>query len=162
MNPMGETFLQQKNTVFNQSLPAHRHTKIKFLIILLFGLIVQNVSGILEYCLFFFLFVSTFSKFVLSISPQLATRLLAHKIQSPQEWEAMQALTVSGHPSEAHAAHVAEMHRDYEWKKSFQGFGDMHEGRWKEILQWSGQVPLSQWAHQSGFTQGNDSSFTED
>ncbi|TKS69158.1 ADP-ribosylation factor-binding protein GGA1 [Collichthys lucidus] len=28
------------------------------------------------------------------ISPQLATRLLAHKIQSPQEWEAMQALTV--------------------------------------------------------------------
>uniref|UniRef100_A0A9J8ADS4 Golgi-associated, gamma adaptin ear containing, ARF binding protein 1 n=1 Tax=Cyprinus carpio carpio TaxID=630221 RepID=A0A9J8ADS4_CYPCA len=27
-------------------------------------------------------------------SPQLATRLLGHKIQSPQEWEAMQALTV--------------------------------------------------------------------
>lgn len=27
--------------------------------------------------------------------PQLATRLLAHKIQSPQEWEAMQALLVS-------------------------------------------------------------------
>uniref|UniRef100_A0A665VP97 Golgi-associated, gamma adaptin ear containing, ARF binding protein 1 n=1 Tax=Echeneis naucrates TaxID=173247 RepID=A0A665VP97_ECHNA len=26
--------------------------------------------------------------------PQLATRLLAHKIQSPQEWEALQALTV--------------------------------------------------------------------
>ncbi|XP_069509144.1 ADP-ribosylation factor-binding protein GGA1 [Ambystoma mexicanum] len=26
--------------------------------------------------------------------PQLATRLLAHKIQSPQEWEAVQALTV--------------------------------------------------------------------
>ncbi|KAG9467537.1 hypothetical protein GDO78_014777 [Eleutherodactylus coqui] len=26
--------------------------------------------------------------------PQLATRLLAHKIQSPQEWESMQALTV--------------------------------------------------------------------
>lgn len=26
--------------------------------------------------------------------PQIATRLLAHKIQSPQEWEAMQALTV--------------------------------------------------------------------
>ncbi|CAJ1053817.1 ADP-ribosylation factor-binding protein GGA1-like isoform X4 [Xyrichtys novacula] len=26
--------------------------------------------------------------------PQLGTRLLAHKIQSPQEWEAMQALTV--------------------------------------------------------------------
>uniref|UniRef100_A0A6Q2XK83 Golgi associated, gamma adaptin ear containing, ARF binding protein 1 n=1 Tax=Esox lucius TaxID=8010 RepID=A0A6Q2XK83_ESOLU len=26
--------------------------------------------------------------------PQFATRLLAHKIQSPQEWEAMQALTV--------------------------------------------------------------------
>uniref|UniRef100_A0A3Q3F418 VHS domain-containing protein n=1 Tax=Labrus bergylta TaxID=56723 RepID=A0A3Q3F418_9LABR len=26
--------------------------------------------------------------------PQLATRLLAHKIQSPQEWEAMQALLV--------------------------------------------------------------------
>uniref|UniRef100_A0A8C1U0X6 Golgi-associated, gamma adaptin ear containing, ARF binding protein 1 n=2 Tax=Cyprinus carpio TaxID=7962 RepID=A0A8C1U0X6_CYPCA len=26
--------------------------------------------------------------------PQLATRLLGHKIQSPQEWEAMQALTV--------------------------------------------------------------------
>uniref|UniRef100_A0A3B3TVU5 VHS domain-containing protein n=1 Tax=Poecilia latipinna TaxID=48699 RepID=A0A3B3TVU5_9TELE len=28
------------------------------------------------------------------IRPQLATRLLAHKIQSPQEWEAMQALLV--------------------------------------------------------------------
>ncbi|XP_018115070.1 ADP-ribosylation factor-binding protein GGA1 isoform X2 [Xenopus laevis] len=28
--------------------------------------------------------------------PQLATRLLAHKIQSPQEWEAMQALTYLG------------------------------------------------------------------
>lgn len=27
--------------------------------------------------------------------PPLATRLLAHKIQSPQEWEAIQALTVS-------------------------------------------------------------------
>lgn len=27
-------------------------------------------------------------------SPPLATRLLAHKIQSPQEWEAIQALTV--------------------------------------------------------------------
>uniref|UniRef100_K7B7R5 Golgi-associated, gamma adaptin ear containing, ARF binding protein 1 n=1 Tax=Pan troglodytes TaxID=9598 RepID=K7B7R5_PANTR len=26
--------------------------------------------------------------------PPLATRLLAHKIQSPQEWEAIQALTV--------------------------------------------------------------------
>uniref|UniRef100_A0AAZ3RRI1 VHS domain-containing protein n=1 Tax=Oncorhynchus tshawytscha TaxID=74940 RepID=A0AAZ3RRI1_ONCTS len=26
--------------------------------------------------------------------PQLATRLLAHKIQSPQEWEAMQTLVV--------------------------------------------------------------------
>lgn len=31
----------------------------------------------------------------LCCSPQLATRLLAHKIQSPQEWEAMQALLVS-------------------------------------------------------------------
>lgn len=29
-------------------------------------------------------------------SPPLATRLLAHKIQSPQEWEAIQALTVRG------------------------------------------------------------------
>ncbi|XP_041098172.1 ADP-ribosylation factor-binding protein GGA1 isoform X2 [Polyodon spathula] len=28
--------------------------------------------------------------------PQLATRLLAHKIQSPQEWEALQALTYLG------------------------------------------------------------------
>lgn len=27
-------------------------------------------------------------------SPQIAVRLLAHKIQSPQEWEAIQALTV--------------------------------------------------------------------
>uniref|UniRef100_A0A4W3GEE6 Golgi associated, gamma adaptin ear containing, ARF binding protein 3a n=1 Tax=Callorhinchus milii TaxID=7868 RepID=A0A4W3GEE6_CALMI len=26
--------------------------------------------------------------------PQIAVRLLAHKIQSPQEWEAVQALTV--------------------------------------------------------------------
>lgn len=33
----------------------------------------------------------------LSHSPPLATRLLAHKIQSPQEWEAMQALTVRRH-----------------------------------------------------------------
>lgn len=31
---------------------------------------------------------------MLFVSPQLATRLLAHKIQSPQEWEAMQALMV--------------------------------------------------------------------
>ncbi|XP_077380369.1 ADP-ribosylation factor-binding protein GGA1-like isoform X2 [Festucalex cinctus] len=31
---------------------------------------------------------------VCKISPQLATKLLAHKIQSPQEWEAMQALLV--------------------------------------------------------------------
>lgn len=30
----------------------------------------------------------------LSPRPPLATRLLAHKIQSPQEWEAIQALTV--------------------------------------------------------------------
>lgn len=28
-------------------------------------------------------------------SPQISLRLLAHKIQSPQEWEALQALTVS-------------------------------------------------------------------
>lgn len=32
--------------------------------------------------------------FSLLSSPPLATRLLAHKIQSPQEWEAIQALTV--------------------------------------------------------------------
>uniref|UniRef100_A0A663LSF5 VHS domain-containing protein n=1 Tax=Athene cunicularia TaxID=194338 RepID=A0A663LSF5_ATHCN len=32
--------------------------------------------------------------------PQIAVRLLAHKIQSPQEWEAVQALTVgSPYPS---------------------------------------------------------------
>lgn len=30
----------------------------------------------------------------LSPRPQIAVRLLAHKIQSPQEWEAVQALTV--------------------------------------------------------------------
>lgn len=30
--------------------------------------------------------------------PPLATRLLAHKIQSPQEWEAIQALTVRKNP----------------------------------------------------------------
>jgi hypothetical protein len=30
----------------------------------------------------------------LSTRPQIAVRLLAHKIQSPQEWEAVQALTV--------------------------------------------------------------------
>lgn len=30
--------------------------------------------------------------------PSLATRLLAHKIQSPQEWEAIQALTVRKDP----------------------------------------------------------------
>lgn len=30
--------------------------------------------------------------------PPLATRLLAHKIQSPQEWEAIQALTVRKGP----------------------------------------------------------------
>jgi ADP-ribosylation factor-binding protein GGA len=30
--------------------------------------------------------------------PPLATRLLAHKIQSPQEWEAIQALTVRKDP----------------------------------------------------------------
>ncbi|XP_044036661.1 ADP-ribosylation factor-binding protein GGA1-like isoform X2 [Siniperca chuatsi] len=33
-------------------------------------------------------------EFRVSYQPQLATRLLAHKIQSPQEWEAMQALLV--------------------------------------------------------------------
>lgn len=31
------------------------------------------------------------------VSPQVATRLLGHKIQSPQEKEALQALTVSLH-----------------------------------------------------------------
>ena len=31
---------------------------------------------------------------LLSPRPQIAVRLLAHKIQSPQEWEAVQALTV--------------------------------------------------------------------
>lgn len=163
MNLMGETFLQQKKHGF-QSVPScpqtykeniSDNTAVRFNCAKCFWHI-----GVLF--VHFFVCQSTFSKFVLSISPQLATRLLAHKIQSPQEWEAMQALTVSGHPSEAHAAHVPEMHWDYEWKKSFQGFGDMHEERWKGILQWSGQVPLSQWAHQSGFTQGNDSCLTED
>lgn len=37
----------------------------------------------------------TFTVCNYSSRPQLATRLLAHKIQSPQEWEAMQALLVS-------------------------------------------------------------------
>uniref|UniRef100_A0A8C7PS93 VHS domain-containing protein n=1 Tax=Oncorhynchus mykiss TaxID=8022 RepID=A0A8C7PS93_ONCMY len=32
--------------------------------------------------------------FIFHFRPQLATRLLAHKIQSPQEWEAMQTLVV--------------------------------------------------------------------
>ena len=31
---------------------------------------------------------------VIFFSPQISVRLLAHKIQSPQEWEAIQALTV--------------------------------------------------------------------
>lgn len=31
---------------------------------------------------------------LLCFRPQIAVRLLAHKIQSPQEWEAVQALTV--------------------------------------------------------------------
>lgn len=31
---------------------------------------------------------------LLVFRPQIAVRLLAHKIQSPQEWEAVQALTV--------------------------------------------------------------------
>ncbi len=30
-----------------------------------------------------------------SCSPQISVRLLAHKIQSPQDWESLQALTVS-------------------------------------------------------------------
>lgn len=34
----------------------------------------------------------------LSLRPQIAVRLLAHKIQSPQEWEAVQALTVGFSP----------------------------------------------------------------
>ena len=36
------------------------------------------------------------SRVCLSPRPQIAVRLLAHKIQSPQEWEAVQALTVCG------------------------------------------------------------------
>lgn len=38
--------------------------------------------------------------YLLYSRPQIAVRLLAHKIQSPQEWEAVQALTVgSPYPS---------------------------------------------------------------
>ena len=37
----------------------------------------------------------------------------------------------------------------------FPGSGDVHEELWEAISQWSGKVSLSQWAHQSGFTQGN-------
>lgn len=38
--------------------------------------------------------------YLLCSRPQIAVRLLAHKIQSPQEWEAVQALTVgSPYPS---------------------------------------------------------------
>lgn len=33
--------------------------------------------------------------FLMSRSPQIAVKLLVHKIHSPQEWEALQALTVS-------------------------------------------------------------------
>ncbi|KAM4603826.1 ADP-ribosylation factor-binding protein GGA1-like isoform 2-T2 [Polymixia lowei] len=40
------------------------------------------------------IFVITDALFAAKKNPQLATRLLAHKIQSPQEWEAMQALMV--------------------------------------------------------------------
>lgn len=39
--------------------------------------------------------------------------------------------------------------------KLFSGSGDVHEELWEAISQWSGKVSLSQWAHQSGFTQGN-------
>lgn len=39
---------------------------------------------IMEFMLFFFFFCS----------PQISVKLLVHKIQSPQEWEALQALTV--------------------------------------------------------------------
>lgn len=120
MNQMGETFLQQKNHGFQSVSSCPQTYKDK----------ISNNTAVRFNCakcywhigvLFahFFVCQSTFSKFVWSISPQLATRLLAHKIQSPQEWEAMQALTVSGHPSEAHAAHVPEMHWHYEWKNHF-------------------------------------------
>lgn len=47
--------------------------------------------SVLSYCVC----ITLKSVFVLCYRPQLATRLLAHKIQSPQEWEAMQALLVS-------------------------------------------------------------------
>lgn len=35
-----------------------------------------------------------------SCSPQIAVTLLVHKIHSPQEWEALQALTVSNAASQ--------------------------------------------------------------
>lgn len=40
--------------------------------------------------------------------PSLATRLLAHKIQSPQEWEAVQALTVRCRPLWGFGARLAQ------------------------------------------------------
>lgn len=44
-------------------------------------------------CLRFVLILYDFN-----FSPQIAVRLLAHKIQSPQEWEAIQALMVRNIP----------------------------------------------------------------
>lgn len=98
------------------------------------GLFAQGV-GVLFVLFSFFVCQNVLSTFVLSISPQLATRLLAHKIQSPQEWEAMQALTVSNHHQNFKEAHDATNPPRLLVIKSFQGFGDMREERWKAILQ---------------------------
>lgn len=80
--------------------------------------------------------------------PQLATRLLAHKIQSPQEWEAMQALLVSSEPNQhlsfrMVAPFLKNPYLFVCFTAPTQGSGDVHEELWEKVSQRGGQVPVS-------------------
>lgn len=62
-------------------------------------------------------------------SPQIAVTLLVHKIHSPQEWEALQALTVRKPATEK----ASILETIIYFKLLCPGIGGMYEELWEEV-----------------------------
>lgn len=76
-------------------------------------------------------------------SPQISVRLLAHKIQSPQEWEAIQALTVCTVIISTLTSFSIKRLNDKIFISAcfpFVGPRSLYEELWSEVSQWSWEI----------------------
>lgn len=93
----------------------------------------------------------------ISVSPQIAVTLLVHKIHSPQEWEALQALTVRLPASKYQSANPFYAQSSIISATLCAGAGGVHEELRPKVSQWSCKVPIFKWAHQGCVSKGEQS-----